>query len=545
MNNLIDVLLGRPIAYDFMQVLLFTLFLLHMIFVLLMLGTAILSLYYLFHPLWKNRLDEIRWDKKILKTFTAHKSLAVVLGVGTLLLFQVYHTVPFFTGINFFAPFWLSIIILLVVSFVILDTLGHKIKVHPYLHLSLGLFALILLLIVPAIFVAVLVATENPDKWTQIVNDGNILSGALAWHWLARYMHVLGAGVVFGAAFHYFFLKEADAGLKNSLLKWMIYGILFQFLVGILLYISIPHDKNPASLISLVVGIVFAIIFLVILFVNQNKNKSLNKKTVIILLSFIIVPMLLTRQFLQHETLGKFEGKLNEHADIYKQKLKPYLTPALKTYKKDLEDVVSEPAVIYQRSCSFCHGATGNGDGFEAKNLTVKPEHLSQVRTTREHIYYILTHGVPGTAMPYFTFLDKNKIEGIIDYLHSSFHILDFPDTTLPMQVSIEAFKKSQGVYDTLCAVCHGNDGRGTDLAKGFNPYPPDFTEFSLTPQRTFDVITNGYPGTMMVSFKELPEEVRWGLVKIVLKKRQVKATQRERKENKQIGEMKLISPIR
>jgi hypothetical protein len=39
-------------------------------------------------------------------------------------------------------------------------------------------------------------------------------------------------------------------------------------------------------------------------------------------------------------------------------------------------------------------------------------------------------------------------------------------------------------------------------------------------PARAFDVITNGYPGTMMAAFKDLPEDVRWGLVQAVGLKR-------------------------
>ena len=42
---------------------------------------------------------------------------------------------------------------------------------------------------------------------------------------------------------------------------------------------------------------------------------------------------------------------------------------------------------------------------------------------------------------------------------------------------------------------------------------PPDFSRYSLTPQRTFEVITNGYPGTTMASNAALPEEIRRGLV--------------------------------
>lgn len=149
--------------------LLFVAFMLHILFVLLTLGTAIIALYYFIHAWWGERLNEVRWDKEILRTFLAHKSLAVVLGVAPLLLIQIGSTVPFFTGLNLFTPFWLMIIPFLIMAFLSFDALGHRIYVHHYLHLIIGIIALITLLAVPGIFVAVLVTSENSGCWTTII----------------------------------------------------------------------------------------------------------------------------------------------------------------------------------------------------------------------------------------------------------------------------------------------------------------------------------------------------------------------------------------
>ena len=63
-------------------------------------------------------------------------------------------------------------------------------------------------------------------------------------------------------------------------------------------------------------------------------------------------------------------------------------------------------------------------------------------------------------------------------------------------------------------------DGKGSQLSRDFKPRPPDLRVFSLLPQRAFEVITNGYPGTVMPAFGSLPKNVRWGLVKIINDKR-------------------------
>ena len=147
------------------------------------------------------------------------------------------------------------------------------------------------------------------------------------------------------------------------------------------------------------------------------------------------------------------------------------------------------------------------------------PEDLTAIRTTRQYLHTILTRGISGSAMPYFTVFDKDKLESLIDYLDKKHHVLSLPGP-LPVKISDSALKQSQKIYTETCAQCHGTDGKLTALSKGFQPPPPDFSVYSLSPQRAFDIITNGYPGTVMYPFSDLPEDVRWGLVKIINDKR-------------------------
>ncbi|MEJ2719069.1 MAG: hypothetical protein P8182_18375, partial [Deltaproteobacteria bacterium] len=136
MNSLFDVLLERPITEMWIQFLLFASFTLHLIFVLLMIGTAILAMYYFIETGWGHpRQALLPWDKRILRTFMAHKSLAVVLGVGPLLILQMGYSVPFLTAANLHAAYWMLVIAMLIVAFLSFDALGHKIYVHRYLHL--------------------------------------------------------------------------------------------------------------------------------------------------------------------------------------------------------------------------------------------------------------------------------------------------------------------------------------------------------------------------------------------------------------------------
>ena len=86
---------------------------------------------------------------------------------------------------------------------------------------------MIFLLCVPGFFAAVLVAAENPDKWMEILRTGFGFDGRISIHWFMRYLHILGASIVFAAAFHYFFTAPRF-GIEHrpGLVKWMLAGLL-------------------------------------------------------------------------------------------------------------------------------------------------------------------------------------------------------------------------------------------------------------------------------------------------------------------------------
>ena len=75
--------------------------------------------------------------------------------------------------------------------------------------------------------------------------------------------------------------------------------------------------------------------------------------------------------------------------------------------------------------------------------------------------------------------------------------------------------------WKNTCSQCHGINGEISKLGFGFKPPPPDFREYSLTPDRILEVITSGYSGTEMPSFSNLPQSTRQALVEIVIEKRE------------------------
>jgi mono/diheme cytochrome c family protein len=515
-------MLSGPLPQEWIQGLLFVTFSLHILFVLMTLGTAILAVFYFIHARRLKRPDEERWDRTILRTFLAHKSLAVVLGLAPLLLIQVGFAVPFFTSVGIFAPYWMLIIVFLIVAFVSFDALGHKNYVHQYLHLFLGIIGLIFLLTVPGIFVLVLITAENPDKWVGIIQNGYSIYGTLAVQWLLRYLHVIGAAIVFGAVFHYFFTTRGNYLKKRSLSKWIMAGILFQFAEGPILVLSLPRKPDLIVVIFLICGLSAAAYVVWKIFSAVTSKSVLEIRLTVPLLMITLISMLFIRQHFQNMSFLPVEQKVNKNSYVYQQQLHKYQDEATGQYMNDIKLVYDNGQTIYSQSCAFCHGHDGNGKGPETGNLSIPPEDIAAIRSNRQYIYTKLVEGVPGTSMPYFTIFDKGKLEGLIDYLNIHFNVLKAPEE-IPVHITESAGTEAAKIYSDICARCHGMEGKGSSVSLTLQPQPPDFTKFSMSPSRTFEVIRDGYPGTAMPSFKNLSEDVRWGLVRIVYQKRGIK----------------------
>lgn len=515
MSGLTDLLLSKPLSTRVEQVLLQFFFTFHMLFVLLTIGTAILAVFYFVRSGWTAEADQARWDKTILEYFLAHKSLAVVLGIGPLLLIQVGYTVPFFNATSIFAPYWLLIIGLLIVAFVSFDSLGHKIYTHRYLHLILAMLALTTLLIVPGIFVMLLVAAENSAQWPDFIRHGYRLTGRAVIVWIFRYLHVLGAAIVFGAAFHFYFAARNNRPRQHALEKWIVAGLLIQFVIGPLLAILQMVSLDRYVLIALVVGMASAVVLLAKLVSVFNTDRTVGLSTAAVLLMVLLTFMLTTRQVIQNKAFMPLVRKVEKHTAEFEKKVDAYHATALARYRTDLSTVYNTGETIYRNSCAFCHAADGDGKGPSAQELLIPPQNLRAIRSTRGYIYPLVVQGVPGSAMPYFAILDKPKVQGLLTYLGTAFNMFEAPNP-IPWSVSAHDMGEARAAYARTCSRCHGQDGKGSRFGRQLTPPPPDFTQYSLISEPALQVITNGYSGTMMPAFGTLPAGVRQALVWVV-----------------------------
>ncbi|EGB15311.1 hypothetical protein DND132_2106 [Pseudodesulfovibrio mercurii] len=509
-----DLFLALPLPEPWLRTLLFVTFGLHLLFVLLMLGTAMLGFVFFLRDCCGSDRSAMDWNQRVVKPHLGLKSLAVVLGVGPLLIIQVIYSLGFFTATGLHAFTWLAVIPLLILAFLAIELFEHKMLSSPWLPFLSGVIGLAALLTVPAIFTGALSLMERPDQWTAFAARTLSPSGEYLPHWLLRYLHVLGAAVVFGAAFHLFFSAGKDQVRRNRLRAWLFGGILFQVAVGAPLLFTVSGVFNWPVMTAVTLGTFSAMVMAWTM--RPAPARSLpdtsirGGRTLLLLLPVVFVSMLAARQSIQDATLMTLHREARAELARESADLDRFREPALETFRVKLATVYDNGATLYEKSCRPCHGVGGLGDGPAARRLLIRPEDLAAVRADRDYVRSMVLLGVPGSGMPYFTVFDRDKIDALLDRLDESFTM--FGPTTVPQR---PVGDQARDIWKNTCATCHGQTGQPSAFGLTLQPAPPDLSRFSLEPERSLAIITDGYPGTVMQPYRALPEDVRLDLVSI------------------------------
>ena len=202
---------------------------------------------------------------------------------------------------------------------------------------------------------------------------------------------------------------------------------------------------------------------------------------------------------------------------------------------------------LYLAECSGCHGERGNGTGPAAEFLDPRPRDFSKglfkFRTsqpgkppTTADILRTIERGVPGTAMPSFSFLSEDARKKIAAYVLELADLLDEPEPEPLQNVGVApattaaTIAKGKEVYaEAGCVICHGELGRGDGPAvrdlRDADKRPivaRDFTQavFRGGGERAdvYHRIASGMDGTPMPSYRDSidPPDL-WALTDYVL----------------------------
>ncbi|MEE9260329.1 MAG: ethylbenzene dehydrogenase-related protein [Candidatus Scalindua sediminis] len=202
---------------------------------------------------------------------------------------------------------------------------------------------------------------------------------------------------------------------------------------------------------------------------------------------------------------------------------------------------------IYEKRCYYCHGIKGDGNGPAAPRLDPKPRNFTRneykIRSTElgtlptdEDLFRIITSGVEGTAMPFWSTLSSEERWQVIYYVKTFYEGFKESEAheVVPISGEIpsdsESVKRGKELFkEAKCLLCHGEDGRAdgqiTTTLKGKWNFPykaRNLTKSWLfkggnTTKDIYRTVTTGINETPMGSYADfLTDKDRWHLTHYV-----------------------------
>ena len=274
-----DIPLPSPLPEGVLVFFLVVSFLLHILFVNLMLGGSILTLWAEIKGTKNDKNKE--YDllaKEIANTITVNKSLAVVIGVAPLLTINTLYTIFFYSANALTGTLWISIVPLVTIAFLLLYF--HKYSWEKYkdkkrFHIRINGAAVVLFLFVPLIFLTNINLMLFPGEWGSVKG---FFSAMMLANVIPRYLHFLCASLAVTGLFLFWYMKRKrfpfeskfkDFSRTEVLKKWYKLALgasLLQLGLGPLNFFTLPwHAMSWGLAIIFIVGIVFALLAMFLL----------------------------------------------------------------------------------------------------------------------------------------------------------------------------------------------------------------------------------------------------------------------------------------
>ena len=367
-----DIPLPLPADRGLIVAVLIFMFLVHILFVNLMLGGTILTAFFQGRSIKTGNMDDDALAYEIAKTITVSKSLAVVMAVAPLLAINLVYTIYFYTANALTGMVWIGIVPTVITAFLLLYL--HKytwhypiMQRHRKLHHAINLLALLLLLCVPLVFLTNINLMLFPDKWTQV--DGFFSAMFINFNVLPRYFHFLLASLAVTGLFMVWytgrpafdvdelFTNTSRPDLKRRFYKLATVCTMIQFVVGPSVLLTLPNYQwlHPMTLV-LSVGVLFAILCLGLLTKEINaKDEVVGQylKPIVLLLSVTVLCMGTTRHMYREKAL------LPHSIDMQKKTAAYVIKRDAAKAEWDLNQQVGGNALngqaLFTTICATCH----------------------------------------------------------------------------------------------------------------------------------------------------------------------------------------------
>jgi len=424
-----DLLLPLPLPEWFLIAVLIVSFLLHIIFVDLMVGGVLLTLWAQIKGLKNPDYDHL--SHEIAATVTVNKSLAVVLGVGPLLSINVLYTLYFYTANALTGTMWIMIIPLVTVAFLLTylhKYTWHKLEDNKPLHISIIAIAAAIFLFIPFIFLTNVNLMLFPEKWTSVKG---FLSALLLPNVLPRYVFfIFSTLAVTGLFMAWYFGREkydwaanfktlSRYEMRRKFYSLTLVALFVQLvLAGPILMATLPARGMSWNVVMIVLMgaglVIFPIYWIWQSITGPAEDMDRHFKKIVATLLVTISVMGMGRHAYRAHALAPHQELTARETEKFSEMAKQAFAEANDPAKL-AERVRNLGPNVFKASCSTCHDATTQLVGPPITEMVSiyhgKPQELKN---------WIIAPGKKrpeAQQMPAFPQLSEKELDAVVEYV--------------------------------------------------------------------------------------------------------------------------------
>lgn len=367
-----DIPLPLPLPEWLLVIILVLSFLVHILFVNLMVGGSLLTLWTQIKGLKNKEYDILAHE--IAATITVNKSIAVVMGIAPLLSINVLYTVYFYSANALTGLMWIAVIPLVTVAFLL--TYLHKytwklLENNKAVHISILAVAVIIFLFIPFIFLTNINLMLFPEKWALVKG---FFSAMTLPNVFPRYFHFIFASLSITGLFLHWYMGRKNYSfetifptftryeLKKKGYSLALVASVIQFLIGPLVLLTLPSKGLGWNLIAIIfTGAAIALPAMWMMWKGiQGDESTIDKdfKKVVVLMTITVVFMGSGRQVYRSNALEK-------HRELVKLKTEEFQKTKIEAIAKSKEtkekestanlSVADKGKTVFNQYCAACH----------------------------------------------------------------------------------------------------------------------------------------------------------------------------------------------
>ncbi len=368
-----DIPLSLPLPEWLLVLLLVLSFLMHIVFVNLMLGGSVLSLWSQIRGLKDSDYHNLAHE--IARTITVNKSLAVVLGVAPLLSINTLYTVYFYSANALTGIMWIAIIPLVTVAFLLTylnKYTWNLLDRNRPLSIAIIALATAIFLFIPLIFLVNVNLMLFPEKWGSVKGflDALLLPNVFPryFHFLLSSMAVTGLFLFWyigrkNYPFEKYFARFTRYDLKKKFYSLTLAASVAQFVMGPLVLLTLPAKGFGWNLVFVILsGALIALpavwwMWKAISGPPEHINKNFGK--VVISLTITVLFMGSGRHIYRANALAPHRKLVAAKTEAFAQLSREAReNPVQESTELKIDSslgAVAKGAALFQANCSSCH----------------------------------------------------------------------------------------------------------------------------------------------------------------------------------------------